>query len=119
MRIRTAVMMGATVAGAAVAATLSAGSAAALTPTVEPGFLGVELTHSETVALANSPIPGWLEAANPPVTVWIDPASRLPQNETTVFATFPQIIGEAAAAPQGQIGFALDNGSFAIGQFLG
>ncbi|MEC3955127.1 hypothetical protein VMT65_18945 [Nocardia sp. CDC153] len=110
MRIRTAVAtVGIALAGAA-AATVSAGSAAAIQPVVAPQngtYFGVVLNHGETQALANSPIPGWLDPIYESNGCNIlDVDSRLPQDDNYVYATLPDIVNEAARDRGGVIGMA-------------
>ncbi len=113
MRIRTVVAtLGTAVVGGAIAATLTAGPAAAFKPVInDPSgiIVGVGLDHNETVAVANSPIPAVLKQAFPHTQYWIDPASQLPQDDYYVYADLPAVFTEAARAPHGQIGFAVVN----------
>ncbi|MFE3188822.1 hypothetical protein ACFXHA_07405 [Nocardia sp. NPDC059240] len=125
MRIRTAVAtVGIALAGAAAAATMSAGSAAAFTPYVDPGtgiVVAVDLNHDETVALANSPIPAMITQINQANNrIAPDPYfSQLPKLDGTVYATLASTVGEAAATPGGRVGLAVvDPAVFRGGNFL-
>ncbi|MGW4123174.1 hypothetical protein [Nocardia sp. NPDC004711] len=102
MRIRTAVAsLGIAVAVASFGATATAGSASAITPIIDPGkgiYLAVILNESETAALANSPIPGFLDSVLPADQQYfvLDPDSVLPWDGTYVYADISEITTEAA-----------------------
>lgn len=123
MRIRTAVAtVGIALAGAA-AATASAGSAAAFTPSIDPGsglLVGVDLTHDETVALSNSWIPAAITQINGGHNLIApDPyySDLLKYGHTN--GSLTQIVGEAAAFPGGQVGlYLVDPDYFGGGNFL-
>lgn len=121
MRIRTAVAtVGIALAGAGIAATASAGSAAALTPYLNPGngiIVAVDLTHDETVALSNSWIPAAITQINRGGNrIALDPYfSDLPEG----YASMTAAVGEAADTPGGQVSFAVvDPAVFRGGNFL-
>ncbi|MCM6775992.1 hypothetical protein NDR87_20145 [Nocardia sp. CDC159] len=114
MRIRTVVAtVGTAVVGGAIAATVTAGPAAAFRPIINDArngiVVGVGLDHGETVAVANSPIPALLDQAFPNTQYWMDPASQLPQDDEYVYADLPAVFTETARDPQGQIAFAVVN----------
>jgi hypothetical protein len=91
----------------AVAGLFGTGVASALTPVWAPdhGIVGVDLNHGETAAFANSPVPGVLNAViRDHGAVDLDKSSQLMRGHTMVFADFSDVVGEAAAAPNGQIG---------------
>ncbi|WP_157513910.1 hypothetical protein [Nocardia concava] len=125
MRIRTAVAtVGIALAGAAVAATASAGSAAAFTPIINPGggiYVGVELNHDETVALADSWIPAAITQINQAHNrIALDPYfSEMGLGDGMVYPTMSATVGEAADTPGGQISLAVvDPAVFRGGNFL-
>ncbi|MFI5777073.1 hypothetical protein [Nocardia sp. NPDC051570] len=113
MRIRTvAATLGTAVVGGAIAATVTAGPAAAFKPVInDPSgiIVGIGLDHNETVAVAGGPIPELLQRVFPSTQYWVDPHSQLPQDDHYVYADLPAVFTEAARAPRGQIGFALVN----------
>ncbi|WP_405133556.1 hypothetical protein [Nocardia sp. NBC_01388] len=110
MRIRTAAAaLGIALAGVAFATTAGAGSASAITPIIDPSngvYLAVLFDQGDTAALNNSPIPGVLEQLAPDgrTTMLIDPASSLPRDDHTVYATVPAVVAEAAGR-HGEFGF--------------
>jgi hypothetical protein len=108
MRVTTIAVTAATaLAGAAVAAALGAGSAAAATPEVygPQGFVGVDLNHGETVALANNPIATGVLNALPRTAIGAIAPFSTPRPGLTPAG----IVNDAAAAPNGQIGIFLTN----------
>ncbi|APB01655.1 hypothetical protein [Nocardia seriolae] len=131
MRIRTAVAtVGIAFAGAAVAATASAGSAAAFTPHINPGHgvvVSVDLTHDETVALANTWIPAAIDQINGVNNrIALDPYySDIPVVDGVAYANLTEVVGEAAGTPGGQVGMAVVNspvmhgGNFLLVEDLG
>ncbi|WP_330183464.1 hypothetical protein OHB26_07385 [Nocardia sp. NBC_01503] len=99
-------------AGAVFATTVGANSASAVTPIIDPGkgiYLAVLFDRGETAALNNSPIPGLLDRVAPDgqTLMFVDPASRLPQDEDVVYASVPDVVAEAAVR----------NGVFGIGWY--
>ncbi|WP_433670609.1 hypothetical protein ACQP06_04165 [Nocardia sp. CA-136227] len=123
MRIRNAVAtVGIALAGAA-AATASAGSAAAFTPYSNPGegiFLGVDLTHDETVALSNSWIPAAITQINGGHNMIApDPTYSDLVVDGRPHGSMTQVVGEAADVPGGQVGlYLVDPARFRGGNFL-
>ncbi|MFB8280971.1 hypothetical protein [Nocardia colli] len=118
MGIRSVVAaFGIALGGAAIAASAGAGEAAAFTPVIAPEdgiYLGVDLDHNETVALACSPLAGLL---NGPLTTdglfYLDEDSvyqggvevdGIRYNENLQFAG---VAGEAANSRGGTISFAV------------
>ncbi|MEC3913399.1 hypothetical protein [Nocardia sp. CDC160] len=125
MRIRTAVAtVGIALAGAAAAATVSAGSAAAFTPYINPGngiLVAVDLNHDETVALAHSWIPAAITQINQANNrIALDPTfSRMGVGDGMVYPTMSTAVGEAAQTPGGQVSLAVtDPAQFRGGNFL-
>ncbi|MFJ9362946.1 hypothetical protein ACIRRA_00795 [Nocardia sp. NPDC101769] len=131
MRIRTAVAtVGIALAGAALATTASAGSAAAFTPYINPGggiYVGVDLDHDETVALSNTWIPAAIDQINRANNrIALDPYySEIPMVDGKMYGNLTQVVGEAADTPGGQVGLALvdpavhHGGNFLLIQDLG
>ncbi|MRH91632.1 hypothetical protein GFY24_30050 [Nocardia sp. SYP-A9097] len=124
MRIKTvAASLGIALAGAAVLATVGAGSAAAVRPIIEPGqgvYLGLEFDQAETVALGNSAVPGLLTQFLPldQTGFVMDPDSRLPQDDGYLYATPGAVVNEAAAVG-GRVTLAIVNPAQAEGyQYL-
>lgn len=105
MRIRTVVAGVVTALGMAVLGATTAGQAAAVSPEFAPemGIYGVlDLNHSETVALSNSPIPAVLDG------LWMsnglidpDPHSWLVGADGELYGNFSDIVAEAAETPGG------------------
>ncbi|MFF2552763.1 hypothetical protein ACFVUS_17280 [Nocardia sp. NPDC058058] len=120
MRIRTtAAALGIALAGAAFATVAGAGSASAITPIIDPGngvYLAVLFDRGETAALNGTPIPGLLDRVAPDgqTLMVIDPASRLPQDDQSVYASVPDVVGEAAAR-RGVFGIGWYNPEFNAG----
>ncbi|MEV6771731.1 hypothetical protein AB0N05_24210 [Nocardia sp. NPDC051030] len=112
MRARV-IALTATVSGAVIAGAIAAGTAAAVTPVGYPqyGTYGVELSHGETQALANSPIPALADRffPGPVISVGTAPGSTLPQDDYHVFAGLPDVVGEAAAHPGGTVDIYADS----------
>ncbi|MTE13260.1 hypothetical protein [Nocardia aurantiaca] len=111
MRVRTFAIIAAACAGLGLAGSAVTGTASAATPFVIPqiGAAGVELTHDETQALADSPVPVLIERYAPrnAVIIGLKSDSTLAQNGNSVYADMPAIIGEAAGHPDGSVDMAL------------
>lgn len=113
-------------AGVAVAGLLGTGVASALTPVWAPdhGIIGVDLDHNETTAFANSAMPALLNGMiRDHGAIDLDKSSQLMRGRTVVFADFSDVVGEAAAAPDGKVGLGLANpaqwgASILVVQFL-
>lgn len=112
MRVRTIAVTSA-LAGATIAGAIAAGTASAATPFVIPqaGAAGVELSPGETRALADSPIPALADRYAPSglVTVGVQPDSKLPQDDYSVFAGLRDIVTEAADRPGGAVDLIVDS----------
>ncbi|GAB4589096.1 hypothetical protein [Nocardia sp. IFM 10818] len=85
--------------GLVAALTLGAGAAAAVAPVSTDNGIGLILNPAETAALANSPVPGAIDALVPPTghRVEMDPESQLALPDGSTYASDQQIIAEAAA----------------------
>lgn len=111
MRSGAVTALGLVVVGAGIGAVVTAGSASAAVPVQAPGVIaGVGLTHGETVAVANSPIPGVLgiNLLAPLTAVSVpeeSPTPRTPQGK--VAAPMTAIWQDMAASPNGRITIAL------------
>lgn len=112
--MRTTSIISTAALGAAAAVCLAtAGSASAAEPIVVPelGIAGVWLTPGETAALASSPLPDLVDAVVPPSStrVLIGPESALVNPDGSTYASNAQILGEAAAHPDGAAAVFLTN----------
>ena len=124
MRIKTfTTAIGTVLAGATLAAVVGGGTASAITPYTDPttGALGVGLSHSDTVALANSPIPDLVDRIVPAnkTGIGLGPGSSLPQANGRLFAPLSAIVGEAAAHPNGYVNVYLLDPNRYHGEVLG
>lgn len=107
MRVRAAVAaLGIGAGSAAIIVTSGAGQAAAFTTEIIPelGLYSVELDHSETVALRNSPLPGMLDP------LWRDhgvafvvPSSAASTDEV-IFGDFSDVVAASADSTLGEVG---------------
>lgn len=98
--------------GSGIGAVTAAGSASAAEPVPAlPGVIaGLRLDHSETVAVANSPIPSLLGIGlfAPIVSVSVPEGSPTPRSEDgAIAASMPTIWADMAAVPNGRITVAL------------
>ncbi|MGW2662791.1 hypothetical protein ACWCW7_17645 [Nocardia tengchongensis] len=104
-------MVGISLAGAGLGFAIAPGQAAALAPIIEPQngiYIGLDFNHADTVALANSPIPGMLNQPLLSAGAEIDPASRYwYPDRTAIWGRFSDLVDEAALTPNGSVGLAL------------
>ncbi|RMI30865.1 hypothetical protein [Nocardia stercoris] len=89
------------------------GTASALEPVSQPdqGRIGVNLTHDETVALADGPIPALLSMVVSPshLGAGLQPDTQLDRDPNGgVHASMRQVIMEPAAHPDGTVTIYLD-----------
>ncbi|WP_024801979.1 hypothetical protein [Nocardia sp. BMG51109] len=94
-------------AGAA-AAVCGAGQAAAGVPVAQPdqGRVGMTLSHQETTALAEGPVPALVTKVVPPSRMGaaLQPDTQLYRDDDgNVHASLRQVIGEAADRPDGNV----------------
>ncbi|MFI6171731.1 hypothetical protein ACIBCN_33470 [Nocardia sp. NPDC051052] len=112
MRIRTVVAGAVAALGLAVLGATAAGQAAAVSPEFAPemGIYGIlDLNHSETVALSNSPVPAMLDG------LWMsnglidaDPTSWLRGEDGSLeYGNISDVIAEAAETPGGIVAIGL------------
>ncbi|UFS93410.1 hypothetical protein [Nocardia huaxiensis] len=94
--------------GAAFTSIFGAGSASAvqLYGPHEPGdgpYVGLTLTHDETVAVANSPIPAILDGVipNSELRYALNPGSTVPVQDSRTDASVSDVVTEAARHPDG------------------
>ncbi|MGY1965561.1 hypothetical protein ACW9HH_15060 [Nocardia gipuzkoensis] len=122
MRIRAVAGLGSALIGAGIGVAMSAGSASAAVPLQSPGVIaGVGLTHAETVAVANSPVPSVLGIGLlAPLTVVVVPeGSPTPRTEDgRVSATMQSIWQDMATQPNGRISVALVDPAQAGGKLI-
>ncbi|MBF6333711.1 hypothetical protein [Nocardia transvalensis] len=105
-------IIGGGVAIGAMAALLGAGSASAAEFEVDPaeGYAGVYLSHDDTVLLANTPVPDWLDQIATPDNTYVvsAPYTRYqriegPDDEGWIVATPADLWREAATQPDGSV----------------
>ena len=99
MRITARTAAAAILAGTAGAVLLGAGTASAFTTAsdLNDGYVEVELEHSETVALTQSPIPDLInQVAHGYISVWRGPGG-------SSHGSVQGYLGEAAAHPDGNV----------------
>lgn len=128
MRIRAAATTLGIGAGlTAIAISSGAGQAAALTPQIAPelGLYSVELNHSETVALNNTPLPGMLDPLwrDHGVAIIVPPAAR--SGDDVIVTDLSDAVAASAASTTGEVGLVifdprvgpadLDRNLFAVG----
>lgn len=123
MRTRTMIIGGAAVAvtlGAFGAGTANAASFYGPNPGKGP-LIGVALDHGETMALANSPVPGWLYTSVPTreQLYYVKSDSHITGTNGRTTATVPDVIGEAAAHPGGSVSITLSDPASYGGTTLG
>ncbi len=90
-----------------------AGTASAFEPVTEPdqGRVGIDLTHDETVSLADGPIPALLSMVVSPghLGAGLQPDTQLDRDSTGgVHASIRQVIMEPAAHSDGTVTIYLD-----------
>ncbi|MCM6779035.1 hypothetical protein NDR87_36740 [Nocardia sp. CDC159] len=96
---------------AAIAVSSGAGQAAALTLEVDPqlGVYGVDLNHSETVALHNSPVPTMLDGVwRDHGTAFLVPMSAIYAEDDEIYVgDLSEVVAEAAESPDGMVGLGI------------
>ncbi|NNH70487.1 hypothetical protein HLB23_11535 [Nocardia uniformis] len=112
MRTRIVTITLTAAAGVTAAALIGAGSAAAATPLVGPGAVGVDLSPGETAALASGPVPALVDQVVPYDATWVAlaPGSQLADNDAWRFAPLRDIIGETVEHPDGHVALIVSPG---------
>lgn len=89
----------------------------------QPGqgpYVGIAFDHEETVRLANSAVPSWIEWVIPSSYRYADLArdSQLVAQDGRIYATANEIIAEAAARPGGTIVITVSDPAYFPGNVL-
>ncbi|MFE7800623.1 hypothetical protein [Nocardia sp. NPDC057440] len=88
------------------AALLGAGTAAAVEPIGQPDRVGVRLSHQETTAIADGPLPALVSMLVPPnrIGAGLKSDTRIYHDDSgNVHASLRQVMVEAASHPDGTI----------------